>query len=118
MGETVQGILGQQRTRLAGNLLRQILLSLNRFPKETLAREVINSWLRTDEVHSVLKSLMDKCQTYGSHETSALTAVCRLYPEKAGAYLVERFFSMIRIAPIPVDAQYLWEHCALSRNDS
>ena len=104
MGETVQGILGQQRTRLAGNLLRQILLSLNRFPKETLAREVINSWLRTDEVHSVLKSLMDKCQTYGSHETSALTAVCRLYPEKAGAYLVERFLSL----DDPNSAQYQW----------
>lgn len=89
---------------LAGNLLRQILLSLNRFPKETVARVIIYSRLRTEEVRSVLKSLMEKCQTYGSQETSALTAVCRLYPEKAGGYLVELFLSL----DDPNSAQYQW----------
>lgn len=104
MGETVHGMLNQQRTRLVGNLLRQILLSLNRFPKETMARGIINSWLRTDEVRSVLESLMEKCQTYRSQETSALTAVCQLYPEKAGGYLVECFLSL----DDPNTAQYEW----------
>jgi len=104
MGDTVQGLLSQQRPRLAGNLLRQILLSLNRFPKETVAREIIYSWLRTEEVRSVLKSLLEKCQTYGSQETSALTAVCQLYPEKAGGYLVELFLSL----DDPNSAQYQW----------
>ena len=104
MGENVHGLLSQQRPRLAGNLLRQILLSLNRFPKETVAREIIYSWLRTEEVRSVLKSLLEKCQTYGSQETSALTAVCQLYPEKAGGYLVELFLSL----DDPNSAQYQW----------
>jgi hypothetical protein len=94
MGDTIHGALAEQRPRLAGNLLRQIFLSLNRFPKEKTAREVIYSWLRAEEVRGILKSLMEKCRTYGSQETAALTAVCRLYPEKAGVYLVERFLSL------------------------
>jgi hypothetical protein len=88
MGETVRGLLSQQRPRLAGSLLRYILLSLNRFPKETAAREIIYSWLRTEEVRSVLISLLEKCRTFEPQETSALTAVCQLYPEKAGGYLI------------------------------
>lgn len=94
MGDTLHGVLNQQRPRLAGNLLRQIFLSLNRFPKEKMAREVIYSWLRAEEVRGVLKSLMEKCRTYSSQETAALTAVCQLYPEKAGAYLVELFLTL------------------------
>jgi len=94
MGDTIHGVLTQQRPRLAGNLLRQIFLSLNRFPKEKTAREVIYSWLRSEEVRGILKSLMEKCRTYGSQETAALTAVCRLYPEKSGAYLVELFLTL------------------------
>ena len=100
----MHGLLSQQRPRLAGNLLRQIFLSLNRFPKETVAREIIYSWLRAEEVRAVLKSLMEKCRTYGPQETSALTAVCQLYPEKAGGYLVELFLSL----DDRNSAQYQW----------
>lgn len=94
MGETVKSLLNQQRRRLAGNLLRQVFLSLNRFPKEKVAREIVYSWLRAEEVRAILAGLMEKCRSYGSQETSALTAVCRLYPDKAGAYLVELFLSL------------------------
>ena len=104
MGDTIQVLLSQQRPRLAGNLLRQIFLSLDRFPKENLAREIIYSWLRTEEVHSVLRSLLEKCRTYGSQETSAITAVCQLYPEKAGGYLIELFLSLDDLN----SAQYRW----------
>jgi hypothetical protein len=94
LGDTVQGLLSQQRPRLVGNLLRQVFLSISRFPKEKVAREVIYSWLRAEEVRGVLKSLMEKCRTYSSQETAALTALCQLYPEKAGAYLVELFLTL------------------------
>ena len=104
MGETVRGLLSQQRPRLVGNLLRQIFLYLNRFPKEKLAREVISSWLRTEEVQAVFKSLLEKCRTYGPQETSALTAVSHLYPEKAGTYLVDVFLSL----EDRDSAQYQW----------
>jgi hypothetical protein len=110
MGGTVQGVLSQGRPRLAGNLLRQIFLSLNRFPKEKVAREVIYSWLRAEEVRGVLNSLMEKCRTYSSQETAALTAVCRLYPEKAGAYLVELFLTL----DDRKSAQYQWTLTALA----
>jgi hypothetical protein len=93
MGDTVQSVLAQKRPRLAGNLLRQVFLSLNRFPKEKTAREVIASWLRPEEVRDILKSVLEKCRTYSSQETAALTAVCRLYPEKAGAFLVDLFLT-------------------------
>jgi hypothetical protein len=104
MGDTVKGLLGQQRPRLVGNLLRQIFLYLNRFPKEQMAREIIYSWLRAEDVRGVLKSLMEKCRTYSPQETAALTAVCRLYPEKAGAHLVEFFLSL----DDPDSSPYQW----------
>jgi hypothetical protein len=104
LGDTLHGVLSRQRARLAGNLLRQIFLSLNRFPKEKTAREVIYSWLRAEDVRDILKSLMEKCRTYSSQETAALTAVCRLYPEKAGMYLVELFLSLNDRK----SAQYQW----------
>jgi hypothetical protein len=94
MGDTVKGLLSQQRPRLVGNLLRQIFLYLNRFPKEKVAREIIYLWLRAEDVRGVLEGLMEKCRTYSPQETAALTAVCRLYPEKAGAHLVEFFLSL------------------------
>jgi hypothetical protein len=104
MGDTVTGLLSQQRPRLAGNLLRQILLSVSQFPKATVARESISSWLRTEEVHAILASLMEKCRTYGAQETSALTAVCQLYPEKVGGYLLDLFLSL----KDPSSAEYQW----------
>jgi hypothetical protein len=104
MGDTVQGLLSQQRPRLVGNLLRQVFLYMSRFPKEKVAREVIYSWLRAEEVRGVLKSLMEKCRTYSPQETAALTAVCQLYPEKAGAYLVELFLT----SHDRDSAQYQW----------
>lgn len=94
MGETVRSVLAQKRPRLAGNLLRQVFISLNRFPKEKTAREVINSWLRPEEVREILKSLIERCRTYSSQETAAPTAVCRLYPEKAAAYLIELYLGL------------------------
>jgi hypothetical protein len=104
MGDTVQGFLSQQRPRLVGNLLRQVFLYLNRLPKEKVAREIIYSWLRAEDIRGILKSLMEKCRTFSPQETAALTAVCRLYPEKAGGYLVELFLSM----EDPNTAQYQW----------
>lgn len=104
MGDTVEGLLSEQRPRLVGNLLRQVFLHLNRFPKQKVARDIISSWLRTEEVHAVLQSLMEKGETYSPRETAALTAVCRLYPEKAGGYLVELFLSLHD----PDTALYQW----------
>jgi hypothetical protein len=104
MGDTVQGMLSQQRPRLVGNLLRQVFLYMSRFPKEKVAREIIYSWLRAGEVRGVLKSLMEKCRTYSSQETATLTAVCQLYPEKAGVYLVELFLTL----DDRDSAQYQW----------
>ena len=104
MGDTVKGLLTQHRPRLAADLLRQVFLSLNRFPKETAAREIIYSWLRTEELRVILNSLIERCRTYGSQETSALTAVCQLYPEKAGGFLIELFVSL----KDPNSAQYHW----------
>ncbi len=104
LGDTVRGLLGQQRPRLVGNLLRQVFLSISRFPKEKVAREVVYSWLRGEEARGVLKSLMEKCRTYSSQETASLTAVCQLYPEKSGAYLVELFLTL----DDRKGAQYQW----------
>jgi hypothetical protein len=94
MGETVQHFLNQGRPRLTGNVLRQVFLSMGHSPQKSFYPDEINSWLRTEDVHSLLKSLFGKCRTYEAREMSAISSVCQLYPEKAGGFLVDLFLEL------------------------
>ena len=94
MGETVQHFLHQGRPRLTGNVLRQVFLSLGQLPRKDILAEEVNAWLRTEDVHSLLKSLFEKCRTYEPREMSAISSICQLYPDKAGGYLMDRYLQI------------------------
>jgi HEAT repeats len=91
MGETVQHFLNQERPRFAANLLRQVLLSMGRVPENDILVQKLNTWLSAEDVQNLLKSLLEKCRTYEPPEMSAINAVCQLYPEKAGGFLIDLY---------------------------
>jgi hypothetical protein len=94
MGETVKHFFSRGRPRLAANLLRQVFLSINQQSQKDFFSEEINSWLRTEDVHRLLKSLFEKCRTYEPREMSAISSICQLYPEKAGGFLIDLFMEV------------------------
>ena len=94
MGETVKHFFSQGRSRLAANLLRQVFLSVSKIPERAFFLDEINSWLRTEDVHLLLKSLFQKCRTYQPREMSAISSICQLYPEKAGGFLIDLFMEV------------------------
>ena len=94
MGETVKHFLSQGRPRLAGNLLRQVFLSMGQLPQKDFFSDEVNAWLRNEEVHHLLRSLFEKCRTYQPREMSAISSICQLYPEKAGGFLIDLFMQV------------------------
>jgi len=94
MGETVKHFLSQGRPRLAGNLLRQVFLCMGQLPQKDFFSDEVNAWLRTEEVHHLLKALFEKCRTYQPREMSAISSICQLYPEKAGGFLIDLFMQV------------------------
>jgi hypothetical protein len=94
MGETVKHFLTQGRPRLAGNLLRQVFLSVGQNPKKAFFSDEVDSWLRTEDVHHLLKALLEKCSTYEPREMSAISSICQLFPEKAGGFLIDLYVGL------------------------
>ena len=94
MGETVQHFFNQGRPRLTGNVLRQVFLTLGQLAQKNILTEEVNAWLRVEDVHSLLKSLFEKCHSCEPREMSAISSICQLYPEKAGGFLIDRFLQI------------------------
>jgi hypothetical protein len=94
MGETIRHFLSEGRPRLTGNLLRQVFLSVGRFSQKDSLTEEINTWLSVEDVHNLLKHLLEKCRTYEPREMSAIGSICQLYPEKAGSFLIDRYLEL------------------------
>jgi hypothetical protein len=91
MGELVRYFVIQGRPRLTGNLLRQVFLSIGQLSQKDSMIEEVNMWLSTEDVHSLLKTLFANCRTYESREMSAISSICRLFPEKASAFLIDLY---------------------------
>ena len=94
MGESVTFFLNQGKSRLTGNLLRQVFLSLGRLPQEASYLNEVNSWFRAAEVHRLLKSLFEKCRTYEPREMSGISSICQLFPEKACGFLIDIYLEL------------------------
>jgi hypothetical protein len=94
MGESVTFFLNQGKSRLTGNLLRQVFLSLGRLPQEASYLNEVNSWFRAEEVHRLLKSLFEKCRTYEPREMSGISSICQLFPEKACGFLIDSYLEL------------------------
>ena len=94
LGAILRQLLQEEKARMVGHLLRQIFLTLNRFPQESEVRASVNGWFTEEDIHRLLESLVDKCNSYRSEETSPVISLCHLFPEKATLFMIDRFLNM------------------------
>jgi HEAT repeat protein len=95
-GELLASFHREKDFRRIGELLRQLFLALARHPQEAPARKTLEAVLSADEIRELLESLLENCRSYESRESAAIAAVCQLFPEKAGTYLLDVFADLDR----------------------
>ncbi len=88
-GENLGYFLAEKQFLSVGNQLRQVFLVLGDHPQEALVRKSMNSLLSAQQVRELLENLLKKCRTYDPKDTSAINAICQLYPEKSGVFLLD-----------------------------
>jgi len=71
-----------------GDIMRGLFLSLS-ISKETTARKILHSFFTTEELRQFLQTLLDACRSYTPEETATLGAICQLYPERSGEFLLD-----------------------------
>ena len=89
LGETLGPLFAQSNFLAVGNLLRKVFLALGNYPQEASVRKIIDSLLNTEEIRALLEDLLKRCRTYKPKETAVIDAMCQLFPEKAGGYLLD-----------------------------
>jgi hypothetical protein len=89
LGPPLGEICGRKDFESLGALLRQAYLALAGHPQEAAAREVMESLLTAEQLRELLEGLLANCRSYGPNETASVNAVCQLFPEKAGAFLLD-----------------------------
>ena len=89
LGEIVRGLLSQGGFLAVGSLLRDVPLALRDYPEDGLVRETMNSLLNAEDIRAVLRDLLKRCRAYEARETAAMDAICQLYPEQAGGFLLD-----------------------------
>ncbi|HYA03270.1 MAG TPA: HEAT repeat domain-containing protein [Syntrophobacteria bacterium] len=95
-GEILASLHREKDFRGIGELLRQLFLALARHPHEAPARETVEAALTADEIRELLDRLLEDCRSYESRESAAIAAICQLFPEKAGTYLLDVFADLDR----------------------
>ena len=89
LGETLGPLFAQSKFLAVGNLLRKVFLALSNYPQQASVRKIIDSLLNTQEIRALLEDLLKRCRTYKPNETATIDAICQLFPEKAGGYLLD-----------------------------
>ena len=89
LGEILGPLFAQSKFLAIGNLLRKIFLALSDYPQQAPVRKIIDSLLNTEEIRALLEDLLKRCRTYEPKETAVIDAMCQLFPEKAGGYLLD-----------------------------
>jgi len=87
-------LFGERDLQTLGMLLRELYLALSGSGQETLVRNSIGALFNTEEIGEILKSLLSRCRSYEPKETMTVDAMCHLYPEKAGNYLMDLFMDL------------------------
>jgi hypothetical protein len=52
-------------------------------------KDAIKSAFTAEQIHILLEQLLRKCRTFEPRETSVVDAVCQIYQEKAGSFLID-----------------------------
>jgi len=72
-----------------GELMREVYLLLNRNPEDDSIRKTVNNMLSGGKIAKLIQYPLDMCRTFEPEETKVLDALCHLYPEKAGDFLLD-----------------------------
>jgi len=72
-----------------GELMREVYLLLSKYPEEDSVKKTVNNMLSGRELGKLLQYPLGMCRTFEPEETKILDALCQLYPEKAGDFLLD-----------------------------
>lgn len=72
-----------------GNLLRKVFLALSNYPQEASVIKTTDSLFNAEDIRALLENLLKRCGTYKPNETATINAICQLFPEKAGGFLLD-----------------------------
>jgi hypothetical protein len=89
IGETLRYDFSEGAYQTVGNTLRSVYLALAGHPQEELVRSTMKPVFTAEQIRVLLEQLLRKCRTFEPRETLVVDAVCRLYQEKAGAFLID-----------------------------
>jgi hypothetical protein len=89
LGKILRYYFNEGDYQAVGHTLRAVYLALGDHPQEDLVRNTMNSVFTNEQVRELLHQLVGKCRTYEPRETSVVDAICQLYKDKAGAFLMD-----------------------------
>ena len=89
LGEILRYYFNEKAFLTVGKLLRAVFLALNDHPQEDVVRKTVNSRFNAEDIRELLQHLLKKCRTYEPRETTVIDAICQLYQEKAGGFLLD-----------------------------
>jgi hypothetical protein len=91
--ENLRDILGKlleyNNLYTTGELMREVYLLLGSYTEDDSLKKAVSRMLTAGEVGRVFEYSLGMCRTFGPEETKVLDALCHIYPEKAGNYLLD-----------------------------
>jgi hypothetical protein len=72
-----------------GELMREVYLLLSNYPEDDSVKKTVYNMLSAKEIGKLIQYPLDMCRTFEPEETKVLDAICQLYPEKAGDFLLD-----------------------------
>ena len=89
LGEILGPLFNQGNFVAVGNLLRKVFLALSNDTHEAPVAKTIDSLFNAEDIRVLLENLLERCRTYKANETATIDAICQLFPEKAGGFLLD-----------------------------
>jgi len=72
-----------------GSIIREVYLLLTRYPEEDPIRNTVNNILTNRKTAKLIQYNLGMCHTFEPEETKIIDAICHLYPEKSGDFLLD-----------------------------
>jgi hypothetical protein len=94
LAQTFATLYAQKEYERIGDLLRWAFLALAGQPPNVPVREAIESTLSFEDIRELLDHLLESCSSFEPPDTASISAICQLYPTKAGSHLLETFVEL------------------------
>jgi hypothetical protein len=72
-----------------GELMREVYLLLSNYPEDDSVKKTVYNMLSAKEIGKLIQYPLDMCRTFEPEETKVLDAICQLYPERGGDFLLD-----------------------------